>query len=58
MSRVANPLRSLVTTASVHVFNHPRQTYVQESDLAVEVVDLLLQGAVAVPPPVEADRPG
>lgn len=58
MREKANPLRSLVTTTSVHVFNHPRETYVQESDLAFEVVNLLLQGAAAVPPPVEANRPG
>lgn len=47
-----------MVTSSIHVFDHPRKTYVQESDLAVKMVNLLLKGAVAVPPPIEANRSG
>lgn len=46
-----------LVTASVQVLNHPGETYVQQSDLTVEVVHLLLQAAVAVSPPVKSHRP-
>lgn len=48
--RVTFPL----VTSSVQILDHARQTDVQKPDLAIEVVDLLLQGVVAVLPPVEA----
>lgn len=44
-----------LVASSVQVLDHARQADVQKPDLAVEVVDLLLQGGVAVLPPVEAD---
>lgn len=46
-----------LVTASVQVFNHPGKTYVQKSDLTVEVVHLLLKAAVAVSSPVKSNRP-
>lgn len=46
-----------LVTASVQVFNHPRETYIQKSDLTVQVVHLLLKAAVAVSSPVKSHRP-
>jgi len=46
-----------LVTASVQVLNHPGETYVQQSDLTVEVVHLLLQAAAAVSSPVKSHRP-
>lgn len=48
--RVMLPL----VASSVQILDHARQTDVQKPDLAVQVVDFLLQSVVAVPPPVEA----
>lgn len=44
-------------TAPVQVLNHPGEADVQQSDLAVQVVHLLLQAAVAVSPPVKPNGP-
>lgn len=46
-----------MVTASVQVLNHPGKTYVQKSDLTIEVVHLLLEAAVAVSSPVKSNWP-
>lgn len=50
----AQTVTFLLVASSVQVLDHARQTDVQKPDLAVQVIDLFLQGVVAVPPPVEA----
>lgn len=44
-------------TAPVQVLDHPGKADVQQSDLTIQVIHLLLQAAVAVSPPVKANRP-
>lgn len=40
--------------APIQVLDHPGKADVQQPDLTIQVVHLLLQAAVAVPPPVKA----